>query len=755
MMSTLSDVAKMANVSIATVSNYLNHTHPVSAQREARIKEAIENLHYVPNTTARTLKKKSANDIGVILPNLQDSYYNQIYEGIKSVFSNTSYNLRIQFSEDIPAHEKKIAQNFISLNVNGLILISCQPENWEFYRKYYSEQGCPIVAIDRMIKDLNCNFVSFDNRNIMRSITTAIIQKKINRPFLFTGSLQFSNEQSFVKGFQDAMRDAGLKISSYQIIATDLSKEHAFSKMISLLNHDRPQAVITTSESLAVGVLEAMSFLGYSKTQIPIYSLGEDKWNIYTRTFSSFSYCRPAINLGKKSAQMLLDQLEQPYTKENEHVILPGGELSCSLSGHEFPADYSSVFLPAPMTDIEIHALMLDTPQVHSLINLLPNFVRQTGIHVDVQIEQHNNLYKRIVSNRQQNSDEFDIYMYDLPWLRTFAYQKVLLDITDEMSRIDPSVFFPNCFDYYSLYRKHYYGIPFMYATQILYYRKDLFDDKGLNADYRRKSQLSLRPPITFKEYNTVAEFFTESSACPYGISVPTAYSECLIPEIYMRLFAYRGRVFDDNCHVTLNSMEALNAYINFIQSIEAAKPNFRTATDSSVVQDFLNGETAMLITYPSFFTDNALMRQKSITGTISYHIIPGRHPLLGGWGLGINSLTQKKEAALRFLEWTANINVANYSTVLGSNYAITSTYTNDELNNLYPWLKLCYSMYPQSHPTLPPILENGVVIPEYSIETVLAENIKSMLNKEMSVEETLSKSQYELEILFEKYKNA
>ena len=70
------------------------------------------------------------------------------------------------------------------------------------------------------------------------------------------------------------MRDAGLKISSYQIIATDLSKEHAFSKMISLLNHDRPQAVITTSESLAVGVLEAMSFLGYSKTQIPIYSLG-------------------------------------------------------------------------------------------------------------------------------------------------------------------------------------------------------------------------------------------------------------------------------------------------------------------------------------------------------------------------------------------------------------------------------------------------------------------------------------------------
>ena len=111
-MSTLSDVAKMANVSIATVSNYLNHTHPVSAQKEARIKEAIENLHYVPNTTARTLKKKSANDIGVILPNLQDSYYNQIYEGIKSVFSNTSYNLRIQFSEDIQKKKKKNCREF-------------------------------------------------------------------------------------------------------------------------------------------------------------------------------------------------------------------------------------------------------------------------------------------------------------------------------------------------------------------------------------------------------------------------------------------------------------------------------------------------------------------------------------------------------------------------------------------------------------------------------------------------------------------
>src|SRR5699024_9578065 len=98
-------------------------------------------------------------------------------------------------------------------------------------------------------------------------------------------------------------------------------------------------------------------------------------------------------------------------------------------------------------------------------------------------------------------------------------------------------------------------------------------------------------------EYNTIADFFTnKTTAINYGISVPTAYSECLTPEIYMRLRAFGGTVFNSSGQVCIDSDQSLKAYINFLRSIKYAKPDYRTTTDNNAVEDFLSGETAMLI---------------------------------------------------------------------------------------------------------------------------------------------------------------
>ena len=83
-MVTIVDVAQMAGVSIATVSNYLNHTKPVSKPVSERIQKAIDTLHYSQNLSAKNLKSNTYTDIGVILPNLNDSYYVQLFQGINN-----------------------------------------------------------------------------------------------------------------------------------------------------------------------------------------------------------------------------------------------------------------------------------------------------------------------------------------------------------------------------------------------------------------------------------------------------------------------------------------------------------------------------------------------------------------------------------------------------------------------------------------------------------------------------------------------
>ena len=110
-MATLKDVANLAGVSIATVSNYLNNTKPVSKEISKKIQDAVNELHYSINQNAKNLKSKTNTDIGVILPSLNDSYYVQLFQGIKSYFQNTNYYLNLDFSENIPESEKNIVHN--------------------------------------------------------------------------------------------------------------------------------------------------------------------------------------------------------------------------------------------------------------------------------------------------------------------------------------------------------------------------------------------------------------------------------------------------------------------------------------------------------------------------------------------------------------------------------------------------------------------------------------------------------------------
>lgn len=188
------------------------------------------------------------------------------------------------------------------------------------------------------------------------------------------------------------------------------------------------------------------------------------------------------------------------------------------------------------------------------------------------------------------------------------------------------------------------------------------------------------------------------------------------------------------------------------MRSIKCAKPDYRTATDTSVVQDFLSGETAMLISYPSFLTDVTDLRKNSIIGSIGYSLIPGRAPLLGGWSLGISSRSPHKESAFEFLKWTCDEQISNYSTLLGGQSAISSTYTNDELAELYPWLPLYQSIYKYTKPTVPPKLSNNVVIPQHEIDEVVCRWISKLLDYELEIQEAITETHRELEFLVHTY---
>lgn len=752
-MTTIKDVAEAANVSIATVSNYINKTKPVSLRIEQRIKNAIELLNYTPNLLAKSLKSNIYNDIGVILPSLNDSYYSQIFQGIEHAFQNSKHFLNLAFSYDIPDIERNIVDNLLKKNICGLILVTCMPDDWRYYYDRFTSQDRPLVLIDRMINNFDSNFVSFDNKKTLNNLIKNLLADNKKSIHLFTGPKSFFCENECIEGYTEAFNQAGFAVDISKIITNVLNKEKAFQQTINLLKTARPDIIITTSELSTMGVVEALTLLGYKKEDIPVITLGEEHWNRYTHSFASVSTVRPAIQMGETAANLLTNQIRSPKTHEKSVVIL--NDRITELS----PLNQSQKVAPAKKAlTKEINILLLETPQTSAMQGFLPHFENSTGIRTNVEKLPHRYLFDRILSESSSDEKQSDVYMFDIPWLFYLASSGILADITGYIkdSSFDESIFLPNCLKYFSEFEGKYYGLPFMYAPQILYYRKDLFENRVLSAEYEKLFHSKLVPPRTWTEFVAIAEFFTNCDSShnlvEYGTSIPAAYKECMVPEIYMRLFSYGGRVFDKQFNIVFDTPQTLKTYVNFRSTFKYAKPDYKTATDISVVSNFINGDTAMLITYPSFLTNITDLRTVSLIGGIGYSLIPGRTPILGGWSFGINSRSSKKDDAFKFINWTATEENANYFTLLGGQPAINSIFTNDELITLYPWLPLYHSAYKYTLPIVPPYKSGRQIISQDKIDSILFKHAVALIDDELDVSTTIMKTHEDLIALFRNY---
>ncbi|MDO4471294.1 MAG: substrate-binding domain-containing protein, partial [Bacillota bacterium] len=250
--------------------------------------------------------------------------------------------------------------------------------------------------------------------------------------YLLSGPEKFYCELECMKGMRDAFQNNGKQNVSDYFIQTNMGKEDAFRKTLQLLKTEKPDAIVTTSESLALGIIEGIRLIGYTTADIPIFTLGEQHWNLNTQSFATTSLVRPAMNLGKKASKLLLEQLESPLTKESEKIILAG----CSTEPED-ERNHLSVKKKIEKEQKKLRVLMLDTPQVESISGLIPNFEKRTGIKMEIITMPHHKLYHTILTTYSENPEKsYDVFMYDMPWLSFFATEGILEDISDKMKEI-------------------------------------------------------------------------------------------------------------------------------------------------------------------------------------------------------------------------------------------------------------------------------------------------------------------------------
>ncbi|KAB8128301.1 LacI family transcriptional regulator [Gracilibacillus oryzae] len=264
-MTTINDIAKLAEVSRSTVSRYLNDNGYVSEDAKKRIMKVIEETGYIPSQSAKSLRTKKTGVIGVILPKISTETASRVVGGINQILQQNDYQMLLTTTSMESEKEIEFIRLLQSRNVDGILLLATNTEKPLI--NAIEKAALPIVALGQEFP--NISSVIYPDYNATREIIAYLIQKGYqNIAFIGVGEDDPAVGIERKRGFVDTLNQHQLMINEDWIVQGDFSIDSGYDsiKEIWNKNNKKPDAVFAVTDQIAVG---AMQFLKEQQLQIP------------------------------------------------------------------------------------------------------------------------------------------------------------------------------------------------------------------------------------------------------------------------------------------------------------------------------------------------------------------------------------------------------------------------------------------------------------------------------------------------------
>ncbi len=746
----MKDVAEIAGVSMGTVSNVLKGDRRVSLAMVQRVQAAIRKTGYRTVVPLRTSgKPRKSRYIGVVVPTVQDPNYAAVFTGMDHIFAEHGYMASLSVSAEIQTREQKAIEQFVKQGVEGILIITCQPDANELFHSVF-DNGIPLVFIEREPSDKSFPFVEYDCVRQLRSLTLELLDDGYTNPVLVTGPLENSSEAGYLKGFSQAMAERNLPVSpALSHIETNFNKESAFSAMVARLSHTpRADVIISTSIPLLAGARQAVTVLNLDE-EPDFISLGEDSWAPVVPAKTRVMR-RDAMGMGEAAANLLLDMITNGESDKGRRISINHAR----FKPEEKPPVRTSARLRNKQR--QLRALMLAGAACSAVEALLPAFCKNTGIRVEIEKRTVVEIAALVRDTARRGM--YDIVQVDQPWLGEVAEDGLLLKLDDWLDA-NPAIknaWLPGVLDAYCRYREHYYAVPYLFGSQLLFYRKDLFSDPTVRSTFRKTHHYDLRAPKNWSEFNQIAAFFTKSlnpdSPVEYGVTLGGQEPNGAVCEFMPRLFAFCGGRFEaDSMLALLSSPEAVKALENYTESYRYAAPGSQNNWWDEQAEQFGQGKAAMMILYLGHVSTLADRSKSKVIGKIGYDLLPGGMPMLGGWTLGVNASSQHRDAALDFIAWTCARDLVIPFTLLGGTQPASWVYHNSELCAMYPWLPKAVESFSRSYERNITKVTTSGKIEEREFENILGNAVHKAICGQLGAAEALDHAKRDLTRLIHK----
>lgn len=716
-MPTIKDIAKHAGVSHGTVSNVLNHRGNVSAEKIQLVEQAARELGYQLNAQAQQLRAGVVKKVCVILPGLTERRYQDFFSGLEPVLRAQDVETSLFLTDRQVLQEEAAVQKAKAMHAMAIVSVSALRRNRGLY-----EAGVPLYFAERQPKNLpeNSIFAGFRYEEIGRTMAERCVKEGCRSVALLCGEKRYSDHKAFLNGAMSVLEDKGCEYHLYDS-ENALSLLEAFEV---LRNEAEFDAVLAADEENLLFLRRAADFYGKKlpKTYIP---------------------CSRRLSLCPEAGQYLLDYrllgqrlgeriLSDCLQEEGENAV--GQNLLLEAEG--FCPLRISIKAERPRV---LNYLTIQNATSHAISLLLPAFERETGVHVNMSEASYDELYKMAADC--ESSSPYDLIRIDLAWMDELGsriYQALPAGLTAAEHSL-PTL------EKWGYREGQRWALPLDACVQMLFYRKDLFEDELIKREFYEHYRKKLEVPKSFSDFDTLACFFTRNlhsdAVSRYGCTA-TYGSAVLAACDFLPRCRETAAGREAEAALKLDAppiREALTAYLAVQKATDGN--TYQWWTDST--RAFAEGDTAMHIVFSNYASAMRHGESSQVTERLGFADVPGKHPLLGGGWIGISRHSRKTEDCLYFLNWLYRRDVAELICYLGGYVASRELQESCEVRERYPWIEHMERSFAMGTRC---VTDRRLPLREMQLESILGRAVRSAAGGIETAEAALTRAQEELE---------
>ena len=319
--STIYDVAKIAGVSPSTISRVMNSPEIVAEDTRQKVMNAVKELAYIPNMMAASMPRRKTNYIGLIIPDIINTFFSNLIRGIQDICEEHGYNVLVVNSDDNQEKEARYLKLLYSRRVDGVILTVAGYREKEFPEEELSLlKKMNIVLIDREINGLNAPIIKVNNFTGAYFAVKYLLTMGHRKIMYLAGIEGTKTNRERRKGYLSALKEA--HINWKKELMANFRLDTAYQKIIhhwpKLKNSDKlPTAIFAANDLMAIGALKAFAQL---KIRVPedISIIGFDNIPFSDCTCPPLTtIAQPTYLMGQKAVETLLKVIDKKKIKKS------------------------------------------------------------------------------------------------------------------------------------------------------------------------------------------------------------------------------------------------------------------------------------------------------------------------------------------------------------------------------------------------------------------------------------------------------